>query len=660
MVPTLVISNDTSFLDSCLGSFQPLRVCWQNPWVGPCGLLERSCETDVCGLIGWLGTTSHTRNRPAFREKLLSSLEELTHRGPDQSGFLFQDKVFLGMRRLAIVHEEAPPPPYNFDNTYVTFNGEIYNFESLRDNLIERGNSFLTRTDTEVVLKAYQEWGEDFVRYLEGMFAIVILDLKANILAMYRDRFGEKPLYYLTTEEGFFFASESKVLQKFLPEKEIDSDSINHYLQLRFMPPSKGAFKGIRKLLPGKKVKIDVDTLEMRESSYYGFQSSSTTKSRMTKEQKESRFTQLFEEIVHQCISTCDAPPALLMSSGIDSAAIALAIKAKSDYRIPTYTIGYPEDTNDETSRAREIAEHLDFPHQRLEISPRDFWNNLERVVRNLDEPISDLANVPYLILVEAVSKQHKVALSGEGADEVFLGYDFNALNLKAQLYDLLKVLMRPNERLSSRHEDEKHRVRTSAFFDTKKPFISKVFSQAEIDDFFVFSGLKRDFIDDYYAESDINSVRELQGLYRRTWLVSDLLERADRLSMSQGLEVRNPFLNHRLVEFVDGLDTKDLIQLGFHSVGTKKILRSYVKRSLPKHIWSQRKRGFAVPSALWMNYEDGERVRQVLLKPDALINHFVVKAYVESLIKHSNESPANQSKVWNLIFLEMWLQVNV
>jgi len=615
----------------------------------------------MCGIFG----ISYRKNEslPAdFINNAMSLLNQIKHRGPDDTGHQIFDKNFMGMTRLAIIDASlGVQPMVHEDGFALVFNGEIYNYKELTQEL-KNYSRFRTASDTEVILNAYSVWGIDFINKIEGMFAIALLDFRVNKLFLIRDRYGKKPLYYQNNEKYFMYSSESKILYGGLSALDLDIENIKNYMQVRFTPGEGTISKSVKKVLPGEYLSVNLFTLDCQSEKYYK-PIGSSFKFRADAKAVSKTFKTLFEKSVEKRISASDVSVGLFLSGGLDSSSIAVAAKNLGFSEIQAFSVGFDSIKKDERSKAKFVANLLGIKLTEVEITPESFWKLLPKVVASQDEPISDLASVPLYALSEIAAENVKVVLSGEGADETLFGYDFNMLLLKKNIAEFSKIHLPDifQNLIPSKNLKLFLQSNEGNFLKFSKPYISEIFSAEEV------STLFRDksphdvnsLISRWYGTEEISDIRGIAKLYRTTWMVDDLLQRTDRVSMAHGLEVRAPFLDHTFVEWIDSLPLELNLNAGLHVKNTKMLLRKYASTSLPRKITEQQKKGFTIPSDSWLVYKSESNLNYFLMDDSSLIYNIIAKQEVLELIKNIGTPISNNSRIWNLLILEIWLRAH-
>lgn len=566
----------------------------------------------MCGIAGFAG--------PGERHILTRMTDSLVHRGPDDSGIYHHEaaKVFLGHRRLSIVDIDGGHQPMcNEDGSIqVIFNGEIYNHCELRAELIAKGHVFHTdHSDTEVLVHGYEEWGDGLPIRLNGMFAFAIFDSKKETLFLARDRFGEKPLFFCAQPGQFAFASELKSLLQHpdVPLK-ISKVSMAKLFALGFIPAPSTIIESVSKLEPGHHLLFNIQTSLCQISSYWEFKIPSDLPVALPRPELEQQLRELVKQAVGRRLMS-DVPLGVFLSGGIDSSIILSAMAEQcSPSDIHTFTIGFKERSFDESDYARLVARHFGVKHYEERLDLDTARNLLEPVLDGLDEPLGDPSILPTYLLARFAREHVKVALGGDGGDELFAGYDpFRALR-PAELYSKLipDCLHRAGRRAvealrpSDRNMGLEFRLkRTLRGLSYPKPLWNPVWL-GPLDP----ESLSQLFgevinIDDTYREvkevwdrpgSDALIDRTL-GFYTRLYLPNDILTKVDRASMMVSLEARAPFLDNDLVDFAANLPASYKL----HGQTTKFLLKSAFKDKLPEAIINRPKKGFGIPLAAWL-----------------------------------------------------------
>ncbi len=604
----------------------------------------------MCGISGIYDPDKKVSNNEA--ENMDAAI---AHRGPDASGTYQWNNYTLFHRRLSIIDlsdRGRQPMVDAAHKTAISYNGEIYNYLEIRSELKKKGYTFESDTDTEVVLKSYLAYGEEFVNKLDGMFALAILDGRQDKLLLARDGFGKKPLYYATGNNFFAFASEIKALKDLKPvDTSIDHESLALYFMLRFIPAPLTIYKGIKKLPPGTLAVFngkDIKSVKKFGPLYI------ETKAENNK--VDVKYTeQLLVESVKKRLEASDVPVGLFLSGGLDSSLLAALVKEAGIKNIKTFSIGFSDPTFDESIYAKEISKIFGTQHTSIymdDCSPE----LLDKVVYHLDEPLGDPAAVPTFVLSENASKEVKVVLSGEGADEMFGGYIYYPLELIKESLDLrgkpgaavLKGLSAGAEILLSgrrsmktawawRSKPELGVVRWRVV--NPPPLLTKIFS--------------KDFLREINLEKILNILTTEKDKYTnrfstdiRYWLAENLLMKVDKTTMAHGLEARAPYLDDNLYHYLSSIKPKKKFGSPFM---LKKYLRIVASSKLPKTIYRRRKHGFMNPVKRWMDTSLKQNREKLLNNCDKTIfDVSAVKTYL-------HEDP---DTAWLLMIYHTWQEV--
>jgi asparagine synthase (glutamine-hydrolysing) len=598
--------------------------------------------------------------------------DTMTHRGPDDAGLWRRGQVGLGVRRLSIIdipggHQPIP----NEDGTLVVaLNGEIYNYRELKRNLVAKGHLFRTSADTEVLVHLYEEHGEDMLALLNGMFAFAIWDDGKARLFLARDRLGEKPLHYWQGRERFAFASEVKAFLK-LPDftPRIQNAAIAEYLTFGYVPHPRSILQGVSSLPPAHYAIVEGGGVRVQR-----YWRPFAEKTGVKYAEAEERLRELMADSVRLRLVS-DAPLGAFLSGGIDSSVVVGLMAGLVKERVKTFTIGFEQKCYDERRYAREIAAKFNTNHIEEVVRP-NVAAVFEKLVWHLDEPLADSSAVPTYILSELTARSVKVALSGDGGDECFLGYPrYTALWLGSKL-DWLPgpvrrllfgkwwrnvpaaaeqkgLLYRWKRFAASAGRDAAQRFSEwiSIFDDEARGrLLTEEFRDS------VQSGETTDCLRfDKYAKESRPILSNASGFDLEYYLPCDLMQKVDRTSMAHGLEVRAPFLDHRIVEFATGLPVNFKMRWG----RGKRLVRSAFKDILPETIRNRGKMGFAMPVGNWLR-NDLREMASDLLKGGLLVQrHIICPSSLEVLMAEHLEGRFDHgSRLWSLLCLEQWLRL--
>ncbi len=628
----------------------------------------------MCGIAGWANLDP--QQPPMFGDEVLLSTmcDRMWHRGPDSEGVWLGTGVALGMRRLAIIDlQTGDQPVWNEDKSViVVMNGEIYNFKELKNDLQERGHKFHTKTDTEVLPHLYDEFGEAFLDVLDGMFSIALWDTKLEKLILARDRFGEKPLYYGIFDDKLFFASEPKVLLSHPRiNPTIDLEAFHQYLSYDYVPAPLSIYKGIRKLPAAHRLVWEHGNVKTVRYWKPSFRSNGVKPS--IKEATGFVTEKLSDSVKSRLIS--DVPLGVLLSGGIDSSSVAAFAQQHSSEKIKTFSIGFEEDSFDESVYARAVADHLGTEHFEERLSVSKAKKLISEIGGWMDEPLSDGSLIPTFLLSRFVREHVTVALGGDGGDEVFAGYPMYYGHKMARIYDSIPRFVRSgviepivnNLAVSTENVSFDYKARrfvSSADYDLVKRhhswFGSFTSDQKEellsdsvqyatknID---VYKGAK-DLLLDCDAESKIE---QMQYLDMNFYLAEGILTKVDRSSMAVSLEIRSPFLDHKLAEYAALLPSEYKLKGSI----TKFILKKAVANILPPDIIKRKKKGFGIPIAKWLKGTLNPLLHEMLSPSRLIIQDLFKHEYVHQLIREHEQGIANHYKqLWTLLVFQLWYE---
>jgi asparagine synthase (glutamine-hydrolysing) len=630
----------------------------------------------MCGIVGLL--TSKATNVPEY-DVLRQMRDILFHRGPDDEGEYIRSLdgngpfVFLGHRRLSIIDLAGGHQPLsNEDGTiWVIFNGEIYNFKELREELKGRGHQFRTHSDVEVIAHAYEEYNEDCFRYFNGMFAIAIWDEKRCQLVLARDRLGKKPLYYSFINETFLFASELKAIMvcpTFL--RRVDPSSLMKYLFFEFIPCPHTIFKDARKIPAASYLIWDKKKMEIKQ--YWSPFDPQQGEKNLSEAEAKLRMMELLEESVKRRLIS-DVPLGVFLSGGIDSSTITALAQKEVPGRIKTFSIGFEDPSFDESKYATLASKYIGTEHHEQMMAPADLLNIIPGLPDILDEPMGDASILPTYLLSKFTRGYVTVALGGDGGDELFAGYPTYLAHKLANEYGRYLKVFHPavnffgnllpvsNDNISFDFKVKKFLtginypdgIRNSVWLGSFPLLeVEKVISP-EIQTQFNRDQLVEEipFYEKEYPFRD--QITKLQHLDLRLYLQESVLTKVDRASMACSLEVRAPFLDYVLVEFVMGLPSKLKLK-GFTS---KYILKNAMKNWLPGDLINRPKKGFGVPIGKWVKGPLKELFEDLLSSDRIKREGFLNPEYVTTLLQdHLVNKKDNRKQLWTLLVWELWV----
>lgn len=616
----------------------------------------------MCGLLG-IVDYKKSINTNLFNEMLNS----LKHRGPDDEGIevfsLDSCSIFLGHRRLSIIDISSNGhQPMLYEHLAIIYNGEVYNFKDIRQDLISEGYSFGSNSDTEVVLKSYHFWGIDCVERFRGMFAFAIYDSKQQEIIIFRDRAGVKPLYYSLTDNALIFSSELRPLLNY-PDfnKEIDFEAVSSYLQFGYIHAPKTIFKTVQKLLPGHYLKYDIKSKVLVKNCYWNindFYENQVAREDIT-EKLEATIIEAFNLRM-----IADVPVGVFLSGGIDSSLVAAIVQKYSKMPINTFTIGFEDKKYDESNYAKEIAKYLGTNHTELICNKEDALAIIMKLPKIFDEPFADSSAIPTVLVSELAKKQVSVVLSGDGGDELFCGYPSYVL-MEKRFERLSKVPFRKtlktisntittpvfiqnrfNGKLYNRFIKVKNMLDHDDIVNTFK-VANSVFSKDEI---------KRLIRADYFFSKDIpattSNLEKMMISDFKGYLPDDLMVKIDRSTMSASLEGREPLLDHKIIEFAASLPVS--------YKKNKEILKSILGHYIPEELFLRKKQGFGIPINDWLREDLKYLLDQYL--GESLIRKYNIfdYDYISKLLEAFYVGKNDDNKVWVLLMFQMWLSENI
>src|SRR6266481_4237308 len=612
----------------------------------------------MCGIVGIF---NFDPERPVDGDLLRAMNVAITHRGPDEDGFYVDGPLGMANRRLSIIGlADGRQPIANEDRTvWTVFNGEIYNYPDLRRELTARGHTFRTSTDTEVLVHLYEEHGEDFVHHLNGMFAIALWDDRRRRLLIYRDRLGEKPLYYVRTDARLLFASEIKaILRDPSVDRSVDPAALYDYLSFQYNPRRETIFRGVVRLKPG--TIFVVNDTGATERTYWELPAA------VAAERSEDEYLEELRALLRDSVRRrllADVPLGAFLSGGLDSSVVVGLMTEALAEPVQTFSVGFKVTGGyDESAHAERVARHFGAHHHTLVVESMDIERLLARTVYSLDEPVADFAAIPTFLVSEFARQHVKVVLTGEGADELFAGYEhYRLAAMLAQYQRLPGGVRRFLSALGSAAPAWVAKALAAGAMDPLDGFrlVRSVFRPTELDD--ILSADLRAQLNGAAAQPDFARIfaraRDLDTLNRylladlATWLPEDLLMKVDKMSMSVSLEARVPFLDHRVVELAAGMPST----LKWRR-GGKYILKRLAAGLVPQDIIDRPKHGFRPPLDRWFRAELRPMVEDLLLGPTGRTRGFFDGAAVAALWRrYLAGDDARFMQVWMLVNFEIW-----
>ncbi len=617
----------------------------------------------MCGIAGWLDF----ENLQSEPETLRAMTNSLRHRGPDGEGFYEQGPIHLGHRRLSIIDVAGSPQPMtNEDSTvWLIFNGEIFNFQELRDSLFKAGHRFRTAGDTETIVHAYEQYGEDFLNHLQGQFALALWDQKKELLILARDRMGQLPLYYFRPDQNrMFFGSELKALLKHpsVPH-QVNADSLDAYLAFKYIPEPQTIYTDVFKLPAAHK--LVMTRRECRVERYW--QAPFGNEIEMSESEALQRLDTLFNDAVRSRMIS-DVPLGAFLSGGIDSSLVVAYMAANSNRPIKTFTIGFDQESHDERRYARQVAERFKTEHHEFVVTP-EAADVIPHMARAFDEPFADSSALPVFYLAQMTRQHVTVALNGDGGDESFAGYRRYFAAARFEQYrkfpGMIRAVVGAVAKAAANSPLKKNSAvrRLNRWRHLENATLGRIYQQSvewqpEGRHTLLSVEIRRQLTrpQDQMAEAvdaalGNDTLNRIMFGDQRTYLTGDLLVKVDRMCMQHSLEGRSPFLDYRIVEFAASLSSRTKAPR-FES---KFLLKKLLGKFFPKEFIERKKMGFGVPIASWF-------------KNSAYLNDMLRKAAENSefldgkKVKHlQNEHHANvadhSNTLWAIVMLEAWKQ---
>lgn len=625
----------------------------------------------MCGINGFISFVK--KSNTEFNINKMNNL--IVHRGPDSDGkFIYECDSYelaLGMRRLSIIDiNNGTQPIKSKDNSIViVFNGEIYNFKELKKQLISDGCEFLTNSDTEVILKLYEKEGAESFSKLDGMFAFCIFDKSLERIYLTRDFFGEKPLYYTKTENGFAWSSELKSILSILPfTPEIDKLSLSIFLQLTYIPAPYSIYQGINKLEPNHYIEFSCKT-----NQFTIHEINHSPKSFSISSKKDAIVKT--HDLINESVSTrsiSDVPIGTFLSGGVDSSIVSMCLAQQSNKTIDTFSIGFEKKSFDESEKSRLVSKLINSNHHEFIISEKDLSENFHDIVLNFDEPFADSSALATYLVSKKTKEYVKVALTGDGGDEVFGGYNKYFMGKLNEKYTSLipekfhiNILQFASKFLKIKEDSrgvrfKMNRVLNSINYEDNYYYniISLGFTDFEIKEMlnsdFYFPNSLNNFKNK--VRNNKNSIANFREIDKQLSLEGDMLVKVDRTSMLASLECRAPFLNRTLWDFTNQLPDSYLIN-GWEK---KHILKEAFKKYFPNKFLNSTKKGFGVPVGDWLRSELREELL-TFLDPSFLKKQNIFQLDNISILVHNhlNGKVDNTFRVWTFYCFQKWYKFN-
>ncbi|MCA9469045.1 MAG: asparagine synthase (glutamine-hydrolyzing) [Nitrospira sp.] len=612
----------------------------------------------ICGVVR-IGAGA-----PVEERLLVQMRDSMIHRGPDSAGLFLNKYIGLGHRRLKIIDLEAGAQPmFNEDGTIVVvYNGEIYNFLELREDLLSKGHCFQTRCDTEVIVHAYEEYGIHCPRWFNGMFAFALYDTRKNSLFLARDRVGIKPLYYYMDQHQFLFASEIRAILNVLDHRpSVNISVLDFYVSLGYVPGEKTLFQGIQKLLPGYTLLFQKGQVAL--SQYWDLNDAPPLD--VPFEKAKEQYEELLRESVRLRLMS-DVSLGAFLSGGIDSSAVVAHMSQFMTEPVKTFSVGYPDAMGaNELPYAKLIADKFHTEHHEYILESEEFFASLDLLLEYTEEPIVESAAIALFHLSRLAKEHVTVVLSGEGSDEILAGYPLYPIMglidrihrvfgyVPSWLLDSMSTIIKKNEKytkywdwmgqsLVKRYRGISNDVTVSIKQEMyQHSFVSCLSDEADL----LFENL-------FGALPQGSSLKKMSYVDIKTWLPDDLLLKADKMTMANSLELRVPFLDYRLLEFSMSLSDEWRLR-GWEG---KFILKKIMEKVLPHEIVYRKKKGFPVPVAKWFRGSLYHQVRDILLDNKSLSRKYFRESYVDRVLASHRQGKEDLSRrIFSLLTLEMW-----
>jgi asparagine synthase (glutamine-hydrolysing) len=630
----------------------------------------------MCGIIGFVNLD---QQQPANERVARAMNQAIVHRGPDDEGFYFNGNVAMGMRRLSIIDLAGGHQPIcNEDGSvWVVFNGEIYNYQELRERLLARGHQLKTNSDTETIVHLYEEYGDELVQHLNGMFGLALWDERRQRLLIARDRMGEKPLYFTQTPEAFVFASELKALVEHPSiERRINLLALRKYLQYEFVPSPHTMLEGVQKLEPAHR--LIFENGKWRTERYWQISYDGERLKISEDDAAEEVHRRLGEAVRMRLVA--DVPLGVLLSGGIDSSAMAELACEAAGARVKTFSIAFEEKSFDESSYARKVAAQLGTEHYERRFTERDMLDIVPEIPRLLDEPLGDGSLIPTFLLSRFTREHVTVALGGDGGDELFAGYPTYGAHRMARLYQMIPRFVRggliepavaslpvSTDNLSfdfkakrfvrgaSHGAGTRHTIWMGSYDAVEQrqllrpEIISACPDEQVFDEILGYDRLNGSHRN---GAGKVDLIEQMMKLDATHYLSECVLFKVDRASMAASLETRAPFLDHTFVEFVLKLP----VEMKLKGLTGKYILKKAMRGRLPDDVIDRPKKGFGMPVAKWVKGELRGLVRDTFA-PDRMRRRGLFDVdYVQRLLDEHERGVADHRKlIWTLLMFEMW-----
>ena len=602
----------------------------------------------MCGHI-----SIYYKNKKADELLIRQLTEKIRHRGPDDTGYFIKDNIAFGFNRLSIIDLEGGNQPFEKEKRTIIFNGEIYNHNELREELIGN-NEFTTNSDTEVLLTSYINYGEKCLDKLRGMFAFIIYDEVKDIVFGARDHFGIKPLYYVNNDDFIAFSSEYKSLVTLLGKVNIDQSALQNYLSFQYTPNYNTIINEIKEVPNGTYFTIKNGDIEFKKYHNFKFSNKDIT--------AKNIYDVVNDSVKHHMIANVEV--GTFLSGGIDST-IVTALAANINPKIKSFSIGFDVEGYNELTIAKKTAEYLGIENISVNVSEQDYIKALPSVAYYMDDPLADPSCIGIYLLSEEARKHVKVVLSGEGSDELFGGYniykEYYSLKPFSYLPEVIKCEVNKIAKSLPDIKGKNYLLRGTTKLKDRYIGNAKIFSNEEVKNIiynYDENNTYSNILSSLYEECDKNNydnVTTMQYIDMNTWLEGDILLKADKMSMAHSLELRVPFLDKEVLKCAEGLTLSQKISKN----NTKVLLREAFKDIVPPYMKEKKKLGFPTPIRVWLKSDLGRYVREIIANAD--VDKLINKKYVINLLdEHIRGKKDNSRKIWTVFMFCLWYQIYI
>lgn len=616
-------------------------------------------EETMCGFIGVLRKEPQWQSEQQ-RQDFKRMNDVIEHRGPDDEGYFEDEYVRFGFRRLSIIDLENGHQPLAYENEryWIIFNGEIYNYVELRKELMNEGYTFTTDSDTEVILAAYSRYGVDVAKRLRGMFAFLIWDKEEKRLYGARDPFGIKPLYFYEEDTCYYFASEKKSITLAKHHEKVDFESLQHYLTFQYVPEPFTMSEGIQKVLPGHYFTLSIEG-EMTFNRYFHahFQ---------PKNMEENELIQEIQAVLRDSVNVhmrSDVPVGAFLSGGIDSSFV-VALAREINPNLKTFSVGFEREGFSEIDVAKETAQVLNVENISYVITPEEYMKELPKIIWHLDDPLADPAAIPLYFVAREARKHVTVVLSGEGADELFGGYNIYREPLSLSVFQnvpdaMKRALKWMAQKLPDGMKGKSFIERGCTPLEERYIGNAKMYEMEEkarlyhyFDETKKYQHITKPFYEEAAGYDDVTT---MQYIDIHTWLRGDILLKADKMTMANSLELRVPFLDKRVFEVAAKIPSSYKIA----DQTTKTILRKAARGIVPHHVLDRKKLGFPVPIRHWLKNEMYDWAKDIIRESET--DYLFDKEYLYTLLEEHRQSKRDHSrKIWTVLIFMIWYQIFV